>query len=72
MRLIAPDWTVFVLFLVILVASCIWIFSVLEIAKSRFREPGDKARWMLMTALVPLGGAILYLAFGRKNRIKLN
>jgi len=49
-----------------------WITTLVRIIKSEFRNPNDKIMWIIIVCILGLVGAILYLIFGEKNRIKYN
>ena len=69
MQWLLPDLGVLFLFLLLPVFS-LWLYGVIEVGKSRFKNPSDKLNWVLLLLLVPPVGAILYFVVGRKNRIK--
>ena len=45
-----------------------WIFALISIMKSDFRDTNEKTRWMILVILVPILGAILYFIYGRNSR----
>ncbi len=61
---------VFVLF-IILLPSVLWIFAIIDILKSNFKDSTNKIIWVLIVLLLPVLGSILYL-FWRPTKNKLN
>lgn len=63
------DPAVIGLAVVFLAPVTLQVIALVDIMKSRF--PGNsKALWLLLAALVPFLGFILYFAFGRRRRLK--
>lgn len=59
-----------VLSAVLLIAGLIfWLYCLVEISKSQFKSKIDKVVWVILMITMPVLGTILYLAFGRENRI---
>ncbi|WDT68036.1 PLDc N-terminal domain-containing protein [Cloacibacterium sp. TD35] len=53
---------VFVLF-IILLPSVLWIFALIDILKSNFKDSTNKIIWVLIVLLLPVLGSILYFIF---------
>ncbi|WP_213188586.1 PLDc N-terminal domain-containing protein [Cloacibacterium caeni] len=59
---------VFVLF-IILLPSVLWIFALIDILKSNFKDSTNKIIWVLIVLLLPVLGSILYFIFGGQQKI---
>ena len=59
---------VFVLF-IILLPSVLWIFAIIDILKSNFKDSTNKIIWVLIVLLLPVLGSILYFIFGGQQKI---
>lgn len=58
----------FVCFL-FLVPTAIWIWAIVDAAKSEFKDGNTKIVWVLIIVLLPFIGTILYFAIGRSQRM---
>ncbi len=58
---------VFVLF-IILLPSVLWIFALIDILKSNFKDSTNKVIWVLIVLLLPVLGSILYFIFGGQQK----
>jgi len=58
---------VFVLF-IILLPSILWIFAIIDILKSNFKDSTNKIIWVLIVLLLPVLGSILYFIFGGQQK----
>lgn len=54
------------------VCSLLGLVTLVDVLIKRFKGRNEKLAWILVVLFVPFLGAIFYLVFGRKNRIKLN
>ncbi len=54
----------------ILIIWLIMLIPLIDILRSSFPSTNDKLLWILIVLLLPVIGAILYFAIGRKQRIK--
>ena len=59
---------VFVLF-IILLPSVLWIFAIIDILKSNFKDSTNKIIWVLIVLLLPVLGSILYFIFAGQQKI---
>ncbi len=59
---------VFVLF-IILLPSVLWIFALIDILKSNFKDSTNKIIWVLIVLLLPVLGSILYFIFAGQQKI---
>lgn len=69
MQIIQPEiglifWSAFILCIL-----CLWILTLVNIAKSNFINPDIKMVWGLLVFFLPLIGTILYYSIGRNQRI---
>jgi len=55
----------------ILISIALWVYCLIDILKNKF-EQNDKVIWILLVAFLPLLGSFLYLAIGKKKKMKLN
>ncbi len=46
----------------------LWIWALVDILRSNFRDPNGKLIWCLVVILLPLLGALLYLAIGKDQK----
>ncbi|MEZ7509479.1 PLDc N-terminal domain-containing protein [Cloacibacterium sp. Arc13] len=58
---------VFVLF-IILLPSVLWIFAIIDILKSNFKDSTNKIIWVLIVLLLPVLGSILYFIFAGQQK----
>ncbi|WP_374451388.1 PLDc N-terminal domain-containing protein [Cloacibacterium normanense] len=58
---------VFVLF-IILLPSVLWIFAIIDILKSNFKDSTNKIIWVLIVLLLPVLGSVLYFIFGGQQK----
>ncbi len=59
----------FVLFLLVPLALFIW--ALVDILKSEFKDANNKIIWLVVVLVLPMIGAIIYLAVGRKQKAVL-
>lgn len=45
------------------------IYCLYDITRSTFKDPTNKIVWAIITVFVPVLGAILYLVFGRSQKV---
>ncbi len=57
---------IFILFLLAPLALFIW--ALVDILRSEFKEANNKIIWLIVVLVLPLVGAIIYLAVGRKQK----
>ncbi|MBL4655436.1 MAG: PLDc_N domain-containing protein [Bacteroidia bacterium] len=61
--------TELIIILPILFPIIFWIWALIDILRSNFKDGSAKLVWLLVTVFVPLG-FILYFIIGRKQRVK--
>ena len=61
----------FVLFFAVisLLATIFWIWCIVDIVRGQFKTETDKLIWLILVLVLPFMGTILYIAFGRQNRM---
>lgn len=52
-----------------LLCLVLWIWAIVDIVNSRFREDSTKIIWILLVIFLPFLGTILYYFVGREQRI---
>jgi hypothetical protein len=56
----------FTLFLLVPLALFIW--ALVDILKSEFKDSNNRIIWLLVVLLLPMIGAVIYLTVGRKQK----
>lgn len=58
--------------LVFLFLGCtaLWIWALIDIIQSTFKEGANKIIWLLLVILLPFLGSVLYFAIGRGSKLK--
>lgn len=69
MELLTPEIGLILWSIVILLLLSIWILTLVNIAKSDFKDPNMRIVWGILVFFLPLLGIILYYAIGRYQRI---
>jgi ABC-type multidrug transport system permease subunit len=59
---LGPVW------IMIAIAAIFWIYSLVDVMRSDFKDPGDKTRWLLLLIFLAPLGTILYLIIGRSKK----
>ncbi len=52
-----------------LLCLILWIWAIVDIINSRFREDSTKILWILLVIFLPFLGTILYYVIGREQRL---
>ncbi|WP_315820922.1 PLD nuclease N-terminal domain-containing protein [Paraflavitalea speifideaquila] len=52
-----------------LLCLVLWIWALVDIINSRFREDSTKLVWALIVIFIPFIGTILYYIIGREQKI---
>ncbi|MEM6842931.1 MAG: PLD nuclease N-terminal domain-containing protein [Bacteroidota bacterium] len=47
----------------------LWLFALIDVLRSRFRNDADKIIWVLVVLFLQFLGAIIYFAVGRNQKI---
>ena len=61
-------WEILIL---LLIPFTLWLWALIDCLQSDFNN-NNKLVWVILIILVPLLGAILYLAIGRNQKVKKN
>ena len=64
-----PGGSEWLLVLIVLAFLIFWIFTIVDVAKSKFSDDTSKIIWLLIVLLTGILGSILYWIFGRSGRI---
>lgn len=56
------------LFMVCTVSVILWLWALQDILRSDFKTDIDKLVWVIVVAVLPIVGAVLYLLIGRKQK----
>ncbi|MBL0745460.1 PLDc N-terminal domain-containing protein [Chryseolinea lacunae] len=59
-----------VIILVLLVPFALWLWALIEIIRSDFKESSQKIIWLLVLIFLPFLGWLLYVIIGRGQRVK--
>lgn len=68
MELISPT-TFQLLEILLIVCILFWIGCIVDVLRNKFEEQ-EKMTWLMVSIVLFVPGAILYVLFGRKYRIK--
>lgn len=52
-----------------LLCLILWIWAIVDIINSRFREDSTKIIWILLVIFLPFLGTLLYYVIGREQRL---
>ncbi len=55
--------------LIILPLFVLWIWGIVDVVNSNFKEDSTKLLWIIIILIAPLIGILLYLIIGRKQRL---
>ncbi len=59
----------FVILLILGLPLFIIVTALVDIVRSEFKTPENKIIWVIVTLLLPIIGALLYLLIGRSQRL---
>ncbi|MEO0332417.1 MAG: PLD nuclease N-terminal domain-containing protein [Bacteroidota bacterium] len=62
-------WEILIIVIFVLAGTALWLYTLVDILRSRFRNDSDKIVWVLVVILLQFLGAIIYLAMGRNQKI---
>lgn len=54
---------------IIILPTLLWIFALIDILKSDFKDDVNKIIWVLIVILLPILGSILYFILGKTHKI---
>jgi hypothetical protein len=55
--------------LIIFVPAILWLWALIDVLRSEFRDSSTKVVWLIAIIFVPFLGAILYFGIGRRQKI---
>ena len=69
MEIITPDFSyLWIVQITMLVYLGFWIYALLDMIRSEFRDPNQKLIWALLLVLIPFFGTFLYLSMSRRTK----
>jgi low temperature requirement protein LtrA len=68
MELLSPA-TATILEIILIALLLFWIWCIVDVVRNKFEEQ-EKMTWLMVSIVLFVPGAILYLLFGRKHRIR--
>lgn len=68
MELVSP-LNISILELILIACILFWIWCIIDVLRNKFEEQ-EKMTWLMVSIVLFIPGAILYVLFGRKYRIK--
>lgn len=68
MELLSP-FNISILELILIACILFWIWCIIDVLRNKFEEQ-EKMTWLMVSIVLFIPGAILYVLFGRKYRIK--
>lgn len=67
------EWILILVFFAFAMALLgFWVYTIVEIAKSKFNDETTKIVWLLVVILTGIIGSFIYWIFGRSNRVIIN
>ena len=67
------EWILIIVALALVLASIgFWIYTIVDIVKSKFQDETTKIIWILVVVLLGILGSLIYLIFGRSFRVIVN
>lgn len=64
------EWLLVILVLsTILVFAGFWIYSIVDVVKSKFNDESTKIVWLLVVILLGFLGSIIYWVLGRSSKV---
>ncbi len=62
-------WEVLLVVIFFLLGTGLWLYALIDVLRSRFRNDSDKIIWVLVVILLQFLGAIIYLAVGKNQKV---
>ncbi|MEM9672796.1 MAG: PLD nuclease N-terminal domain-containing protein [Bacteroidota bacterium] len=63
-------WEVLLVVIFFLLGTGLWLYALIDVLRSRFRNDSDKIIWVLVVILLQFLGAVIYLAVGKNQKIQ--
>ena len=54
---------------ILIIHTAVLAYFLIDISRSKFKDPNNKILWVVVILSAPLVGAILYLLIGKKQKI---
>jgi uncharacterized membrane protein len=64
-----PSGSEWLIVLLILVGVVFWIYTIVDIVRSKFKDETTKIAWLLITIFLGFIGAIIYSFLGKPSKI---
>jgi hypothetical protein len=62
-------WELIIILAIIFIPSIFWIWALIDVIKSEFSPQQNKVIWILVVALLPFIGSLLYFFIGRNQKV---
>ncbi len=56
--------------ILLLIPFGIWLYTIIHIITSRYKESSDRVVWLLVVLFLPVIGILLYILFGRRQLLR--
>lgn len=56
-------------FLIVLIPFILWVWALIDVLKSEFKDGTTKFLWVLAIIFIPFIGLLLYFLIGRSQRL---
>ena len=64
------EWILIIVALAFVLTSIgLWIYTIVDIVKSKFQDETTKIIWVLVVLLMGILGSLIYWIFGRSGRV---
>ena len=64
------EWILIIVALALVLTSIgLWIYTIVDIVKSKFQDETTKIIWVLVVLLMGILGSFIYWIFGRSGRV---
>lgn len=60
-------WEILLLLVLFLLGLGLWLYALIDVLRSQFRNDSDKIIWVLVVIFLQFLGAIIYLTVGRNQ-----
>ncbi len=56
-------------FFLFIIPAILWIWALVDILKSNFKDDATKVIWVIIVILLPILGSILYFILGKNHKV---
>lgn len=71
MEIIVPGFEFLLIFQVTMLAYLgFWIYALIDMIRSDFKDPNQKLIWALLLLLIPFFGTFIYLSMSRRTKVR--